>query len=69
MRMNPSGAQAMRQKLDHAGDSPADPGGTDAGCHIGLLVRDIAGSIAMDELDLIGDASSTARRFACSVNN
>src|SRR5512136_3153477 len=60
---DPSGAQAPRQKLDSAGDSPADPGGADTGCHTDLLVRDIAGSIAMDELDLIGDAELFSTEF------
>src|SRR5574340_522392 len=53
---DPSGAQAPRQKLDGAGDSPADPGGSDAGCHLDLIVGDVARSVAMDELDPIGDA-------------
>jgi len=34
----------------------ADPGGTDAGCHIDLLISDMARSIAVDEADLIGHA-------------
>src|SRR5512136_2473213 len=60
---DPSGAQAPRQKLDSAGDSPGDPSGADTGCHIDLLVRDIAGSIAMDKLDLIGDAEFFSTKF------
>ena len=48
-------AEALRQKLDGADDSLSDPRGTETGCHTGLLVRDEAGSIAMDERDLIGD--------------
>src|SRR5512137_134479 len=60
---DPSGAQAPRQKLDSAGDSPGDPSGTDTGCHTGLLVRDIAGSIAMNEFDLIGDAEFYSTEF------
>src|SRR5512143_2637158 len=60
---DPSGAQAPRQKLDSAGDSPGDPGGADAGCHTDLLVRDVARGIAMDELDLIGDAEFFSAEF------
>ena len=48
-------ATALRQKLDFADDSLSDPRGSEAGCHTGLVVRDEAGSIAMDERDLIGD--------------
>src|SRR5512138_3869234 len=39
------------------------PRGTDTSCHTGLLVRNIAGSIAMDELDLIGDAEFISTAF------
>ena len=42
---------------------PGDPSGTDTSCHTDLLVRDIAGSIAMDELDLIGDAEFFSTEF------
>jgi hypothetical protein len=58
-----SGAQARRQKLDRAADSPGDPGGTDTGCHTDLLVRDLAGGIAMDKPDLIGDAEFHGTEF------
>src|SRR5512147_745979 len=60
---DPSGAEALRQKPDSADDSPSDPCSTDTGCHTGLLVRDVAGSIAMDELDLIGDAEFFSAEF------
>ena len=60
---NSSGAQALLQKLDRAGDSSADPGGADTGGHIDLLIRNIAGSIAMDELDLVGYAKFFRTQF------
>src|SRR5512137_2809430 len=60
---DPSGAEALRQKLDSADDSPSDPCSTETGCHTGLVVRDVAGSIAMDELDLIGDAEFFSTEF------
>src|SRR5512139_3338276 len=60
---DPSGAEALRQKLDGADDSPSDPRGTETGCHTGLLVRDEAGSITMDELDLIGDTEFFSAEF------
>ena len=62
---DPAGAQASLQQLDGAVHAPADPGGADTGGHIDLLVSDIAGGIAMDEPDLVGDAefSSAAVRL------
>src|SRR5512143_450419 len=60
---DPSGAQAPRQQLDRADDSPGDPRGTDTGGHTDLLVRDVAGRIAMDELELIGDAEFFGAAF------
>src|SRR5512139_413659 len=60
---DPSGAKALRQKLDSADDSPSDPCSTETGCHTGLVVRDVAGSIAMDELDLICDAQFFSAEF------
>lgn len=58
-----SGAQAPRQNIDRADDPPGDPGGTDTGCHTGLLVRGEVDSIAMDELDLVGDAEFFSTEF------
>src|SRR5512137_2733094 len=58
-----SGAETLRQKLDGADDSPSDPCSTETGCHTGLVLRDVAGSIAMDELDLIGDAEFFRAEF------
>ena len=60
---DPAGAQAPRQQLDGAGDAPADPGRADTGRHLGLLVGDIAGGIAMDEPDLPGDAEFFGTAF------
>ncbi len=60
---DPSGAQALCQQLDSADDSPGDPSGPNTGCHTDLLVRDITGSIAMDERDLIGDAEFFSPEF------
>ncbi|CAI9086448.1 hypothetical protein MFUM_310010 [Methylacidiphilum fumariolicum SolV] len=62
---DPSGAQAPRQKLDYADRSSFDLRGADAGRHIDLLVGNVAGSIAMDKLDSIGDTElfSTALRL------
>ena len=56
MSMIPPPRRLPCQKLDSAGDAPANPSGSDTGCHIGLLLEALTGSIAMDELDLIGDA-------------
>src|SRR5690606_21377962 len=50
-------------KLDGAGDSLADPRGADTGRHTGLLVRDVARGIAMDEPDAIGDAEFFGAEF------
>src|SRR5512138_3839109 len=58
-----SGAQAPRQQLDGAGDSPPDPGGADTGCHSGLLIGDIAGGITMDEFDLAVNAEFLGAAF------
>mgnify|MGYP000899718311 CR=1 FL=1 len=60
---DPSSTQALRQKLDSAGDTPCDPGGTDTSCHADLFVRDIARRIAMDELDSIGNAKLYGTAF------
>ena len=60
---DPSGAQASLQQLDGAGHAPADPGGSATGSNIDLLVSDVAGSIAMDEGDLIGDAEFSSAAF------
>ena len=49
-------AQTPLQQFDGAGHAPADPGGADTGGHSDLLVSDEAGSIAMEEPDLIGHA-------------
>ncbi len=60
---DPPGAKALRQELDGAGESPGDPGGTDTGRHTGLVVRDVARGIAMDELDLTGHAEFFGAEF------
>jgi len=60
---DPSGAQASLQKVDGAGDSPADPGGSDTGRHADLLVRDVPGGIAVDEPDPVGDAELQSAKF------
>ena len=52
---NPSGTEALRQKLDGADDSSADPRGTETRCYTDLFFGHIAGSVAVDELDPIGD--------------
>ena len=51
-----AGTQALRQQFDGAGDAAGDPGGADAGGDIDLLVGDVAGGIAVDEANFIGDA-------------
>ena len=39
-----------------AGDAVADPGGTDTSGEVDRLVRDVAGGVAVDEQDPVGDA-------------
>src|SRR5512137_2329219 len=58
-----SGAETLRQKPDGAGDSPTDPRGTETGCHPDLFVGDVAGSVAVDELDPIGDSEFFSAEF------
>jgi hypothetical protein len=53
---NPSGAEALRQKFDGADDSPADPRGAETGCHTDPFGGYVAGSVAVDELDVAGNA-------------
>ena len=53
---NSAGAQTALQQFDGANHAPADPGGADTRGHIDPLVSHKAGSIAMDEPDLIGHA-------------
>ncbi len=62
MRMIPPGAGSAPE-FDGAADAPADPRGADTGCHTGLLVRDVAGCITMDERDLIGHAEFCSAEF------
>ena len=50
------GVEALRQKLDGAGDSAADPCGADTGGHTALVVGDVSGRVAMNEFDFVGDA-------------
>ncbi|VFU10196.1 conserved protein of unknown function [Methylocella tundrae] len=60
---DPVTAEALRQKRYGAGDSPSDPRRTDAGRDTDLLVGDIAGSVAMDELHTISDAEFFGAAF------
>ncbi len=46
-------AKALRQQLDCASRTSSDPGGTEAGCHTDLFIRDITGRIAVNEGDTI----------------
>ena len=60
---NPSGAEALRQKFDGAGDSPSDPRGTETGCHTDLFIGYVSGSVAVDELDAVGDIEFFSATF------
>src|SRR5512143_3710503 len=60
---DPSGAEALRQKLDGADNASTDPRGTETGSHTDLLVRYEAGGIAMDERDLTGDTECFSAEF------
>ncbi len=60
---DPSAAEALRQKFDGADDSPADPRGAETGCHTDLFVGYVAGSVAVDELDSVGDTEFFSAAF------
>src|SRR4030042_5083902 len=60
---DPSGAEAFRQKLDGADDSPAEPRGAETGCQTDLFVGYVAGSVAVDELDLAGNTEFFSAAF------
>src|SRR5512137_2873128 len=57
------GAETLCQKPDGAGDSTTDPRGTETGCHSDLFVGDVADSVAVDELDTIGDSEFFSAEF------
>src|SRR5690606_25526674 len=60
---NSSWAEALGQKFNGAGDSPTDPCSADAGSDPGLFVSNIAGSVAVDELQSIGDPELFGTQF------
>src|SRR5690606_25141480 len=60
---NSSWAEALGQKFNGAGDSPTDPCSADAGSDPGLFVSNIACSVAVDELQLIGDPELFGTQF------
>jgi hypothetical protein len=60
---DPFGAETLCQKPDGAGDSPTDPRGAETGCHTELFVGNVASSVAMDKLNLIGDFEFFSAEF------
>ncbi len=57
------GAKAFRQKLDSSRYTPADPRGADTGCHTNFFTGDIAGSVAVNELDSVSNSEFFGAAF------
>ena len=63
MRMIPPGRRLFARRPDGADDSSTDPRGTETGCHTDLFVNDVADSVAVDELDPIGNSEFFSAEF------